>query len=261
MKRAVRTLVIQEVLVRRFTKMVYKRGRNGYGYAGGWRNRKKNYTGLQFGTQRGRRPFSYFKGIGGNKGGAVARAVKKEFDKRVEWKHHVVNLPNALCSAVGVATDLSAVPQGQTDVTRIGDALRATSISMKWGVEANPAGATAVPVRIIVFTWIPNTTPTLASILNTTGGLETLAPYNTDNAELFKILFDKSIVVAANAGSTRHLTTQFNNRIVIPQHLRNIKFVAAGTTGSNKIWHLRLSNVAANQPNLDAVMRLNYSDS
>ncbi len=241
--------------------MPYKRGRNGYGYAGGWRNRKKNYTGLQFGTQRGRRPFSYFKGIGRGRGGAVARAVKKEFDKRVEWKHHIVNLPNALCSQAGITTDLSAVPQNQTDTGRIGDALRATSISMKWGVEANPAGATAVPVRIIVFTWIPNTTPTMADILLTTGGLETLAPYNTDNAELYKIHYDRAVAVGANAGSSNHFTNQMNVKIVIPVHLRNIKYVAAGTTGSNKLWHLRLSSVSANQPNMDAVIRLNYSDS
>ncbi len=158
-------------------------------------------------------------------------------------------------------TDLTQVPQNQTDTGRIGDAIRTTSLDIKYGIEGNTAGAACQAVRTIVFAWVPNTNPAIGDILILTAGLETLSIYNTDNAKLFKILFDKTSVVMNDVASARKCTGQIQQKVRIPEKYRDTKFVAGGVVGSNKIWQLDVSAVGANAPTQDVITRLNYSDS
>ncbi len=242
-----------------FARASRKRGRNnGYGYAGAWRNTQTRRMNSNAGFRSAN---SLARSIGRGGGSSVARAVKREFDKRVEWKHFVTNQAAVTVTKVGAVVGSSGVAQGPKDTERIGDSLRATSMDIKWGVEGNAAGPQCQAVRCILVVWNTNVAPTIASVITIVAGIETMAIYNTDNAEQYKVLYDRTVVVSANVANSKKCTGQIRRKIRIPEHLRDMKFSAASTTGTHKLYWLQISNETTNPPSIDSTFRLNYSDS
>lgn len=220
---------------------------------------------FRFGTNRGRGPINRFRRntFGGGRGGSLAKAVKREFDKRVEWKKSVTENEDLDMKETGAVLNLSQPIQGLKDTERVGDAIRATSLGFKWQIKAATAGASCQGARVIIFTWKPNTTPVIGSILNPGGavGHEHQSEYNTDNALLYKIHFDKTVRVASDTGNSMHCVGG-QVKIRIPDDLRDIKFEEASAIGSNKKYMLRLSDITGGLwPQLSFSIKLNYSDS
>jgi len=91
----------------------------------------------------------------------------------------------------GILVTLNPVPQGDTDVTRAGDALTCVKLEIRYAVTRITFGSL---FRIIIFKDFQNTVTTpgelLASTLLTNSVLEN---YNWDNRKQFKILYDRVI--------------------------------------------------------------------
>lgn len=172
-----------------------------------------------------------------------------------EWKHHSVDLSGVSSTTLGV-TDITAIPQGDTDITRDGDQLFMGSISFfrRW-----TAGDDVNVGRFIIFQWFPATVPVGTDILNTNFGFAPVYHYDTDRAYQYKILFD-SITTVNNNFTGQNKETAIKRMKVRPKR-KKIQFIAGGTTGTNKIYVLTTSDsVIATHPSIDATFRVNYMD-
>jgi hypothetical protein len=191
---------------------------------------------------------------------ALQYQVRRTLNRLVEWKNkrHQITWSD-LTPQAGQITDITQVAQGQTDSTRIGDSLNAASIQLRGRVNYGTVGSGEGIFRLIVFQWFDTSTPVASEILNpgTVVGETTTDMYNTDMGNRFKIYMDKSYDVSANGGNP-HYRQLINKKIVIPQHLRRVKFNEATTTGSAKFWVLLCSENLNMSIRLD--FKLNYSD-
>lgn len=186
----------------------------------------------------------------------VRNIAQKVLNKNAEWKYHLV-FNNSGVSTSGAIIDLSAVSQGDTDTTRDGDSITASTLGYRYfwqnGDDTNAC-------RLIFFQWYPQTTPTVTDILLTTVGNGVQFMYHTDKADMYKILYDSTdtlSVYTASGGSV--LGSPNIGKIKIPK--RKIQFQAGTTTGSNKIYALVLSDSGAtSHPGPNLMTRLNYMD-
>lgn len=188
----------------------------------------------------------------------VKRIVKRQVMSMNEWKHHVLDVPGDAISTSGQVTDLSAVAQGDTDVTRDGDEINAHSISIRYSWTCPD---TTNVVRVIIFQWLPDSTPVIANILNPlTAGLETESHYNTDKADQFKILFDKTQVSYQAVSAQNHSPPYVRRKLRLRK--KKIKFNAGATDGSGKVYLLALTDSGVTtHPTLYFESRLNFMDS
>lgn len=200
-------------------------------------------------SRKARRPLSK------SQTSAVTTLVKKQVKKMSEWKH-LTTLSGVAVDTTGTVVDLSAVPQGDTDVSRDGDQLMASSISFRYHVTvADSYNIT----RVILFQWYPQTNPGVSDVLNVAAGLEVLSPYETDKASQFKILYDRSHTTNQPYSGGAFSTQVVSKKIRIPRS--KMQFVAASTTGSNKIYALYISDSAvATHPQMSSVYKLNFRD-
>jgi len=159
----------------------------------------------------------------------------------------------------GVAYDVS---QGATDSQRIGDSLMwAGSIDLKVQV-VNGQGATADiynNVRLVIFQWHPNSTPTAGSIFlnGPSAVVDVYSQYIHDNRQEFIILFDKTWRTTGNANAattpnTSVLTTGvLTYRIPLTKATKKVQFQAGGATATNRFYVLQISDSAlATHPTL-----------
>ena len=192
-------------------------------------------------------------------GASVQRIVKRELNRRVEWKHFVISDNARSITNTATIFSLTDVPQGSTDITRIGDKLNATTLDFRWSIQSAASGNTVQRCRLLVFQWNNDTDPTQTDIILVVAGLETKAPYNTDRSAMYKIMYDKTVTVGEPATGWQLSTGLFRRKIKIPN--KNVTYQAGSTTGQNKIWFLAISESSSNSPVLDLVSRLNFSDS
>lgn len=168
----------------------------------------------------------------------------------------------------GAITTISSVPQGDLDSTRDGDQLTIRSIELRWQASSSPGTGTSLQdsVRLILFQWFPATVPTAAQIIFT-GLAATLAPYNHDTRFQFKILYDKVVnVTKASATPIQNA----NSIISLPPVMitngmkRKIQYTSGSSTvASNMLYVLYCSDVAngaGNNPQVDFITKLNFSD-
>ena len=224
--------------------------RGSFGSRGGYR-RGRTVRGFRGGNTLYKR----FRGRSNN----VQRAVKRELNSRVEWKHLTLTSNAAAVPSAGAITELCLVPQGTLDVERVGDKINATSLDLRYTVTGSAAGATTQRHRIVMFQWNNDSAPVTADILILAASLETKAEYNTDRAGMYKIMFDRTVQVGIPANGWNLSSVPFRRKFKIPN--ADIKFQAGSTVGVNKIFILELSESASNAPVRDLVSRLNFSDS
>ncbi len=183
---------------------------------------------------------------------AVTTLAKKAIRSTSEFKHHSVQTSDT-ASTAGFIWDLSAVAAGTTDTTRIGDQLSATTLGFQYRIVS---GDTHNAVRVIYFQWYPNTVPVVANILNA-AAVE--AQYETDQATNYKILYDRTHTLNEYVSGVVVTTRQFRRKLRIPR--KNLKFLAASTTATNKVYSLYITDSAAVvHPSMIFSTRLNYTD-
>lgn len=183
----------------------------------------------------------------------IAKIAQAVVNRNVEWKRHDVSAVTSIDST-GAATCLSLVPQGDTDITRDGDHLRATSLRVNTVVYANTTAPTVV--RIIYLQWADDSTnspPTVAAVLETTSPYSVLSG---DYAARMKLLSDEMYVL--DGVSNKSMCTR--KKLVIPN--QQIQFAGGTTQHTQGIWRIVLSDIAsgASPPSFQCYTRLNYSD-
>lgn len=221
---------------------------------------KRTFSGMSFSTgyaakrtkasrprfTRGRRGKS-------NSRNYIARIAQQVVNRNVEWKYHDITASTTIDNAGAVAC-LSLVPQGDTDTTRDGDHLRATSLRVNYVLESN----TSTPgiCRIIFFQWADDTTnspPTVAAVMEAT------TPYSVvshDYASRMKILSDEMHVV----DNTSSKSIPQRMKLQIPH--QQIQFAGGTTQHTQGIWFLVLSDITpqGSPPTFKYFARLNFSD-
>lgn len=158
--------------------------------------------------------------------------------------------------ATGSVTHLSAVPQGDTDLTRDGDSL--TLISLQFKMAWLASGDTSNMCRCIIFQWYGNTTPVIGNVLPGSGAVgAVLEPYVHDGRKMFSVLYDKTLFV--NPVSIPG-NMAVRNIYKIPK--KKIFYFAGGTTTPiNGIYMIFLSDsTAISHPSVVYSAKLNFYD-
>lgn len=182
---------------------------------------------------------------------AVAKSV---IAKQSELKYFDTTVGPSIDDA-GYLSCLSLVPQGDTDTSRDGDQLYATSMQVKGYFSC---ADTTNQVRLIFFIWKPETSPTNDDILATTtkGSINYVnAPYHHDGRGSFTVLSDRCYSLALGTTSAKK---QFSHNIKLNKKL---KYNAGTTAGYNQIWFMVLSDSAAvSHPSVNMTSRLRFRD-
>lgn len=188
-------------------------------------------------------------------------AEKKHRDTFANWFNNNSNR----VAHTGTIISLSDIPQDATDTGRVGDKVTMTSLEIKysfWSAAANPAATPPeLPksnyiLRVIIFIWKDDTTPTLGMILNDDAGATSLeqtvlAPLNHDLKVKRKIIMDETYnanVAISDLGqilSSFKPTQQYRRVFDLTKMrggLNTINFTPTANEGINKIWMLMVSN-------------------
>lgn len=185
--------------------------------------------------------------------------VKKVMNLQLEKKHFTVSSGGfQTVSDTGTVTSISNVTQADTDTGRDGDQLYIRSLELQWQCDVIDTYNT---MRIIIFQWYQNdstSTPAVGDILQTLSNSSgVISPYNHDQRFNYRILYDK--VVTLTQGNTdasyvyKSMITKFPKR--------KMQFNAADTTGTNKLYILKISDSSAtSHPQVRNITKLNFSD-
>jgi len=166
------------------------------------------------------------------------------------------NYNNTTASSAGTVSDITAVPQGNTDVTRSGDMISLHSVEWTVNFGLAAAGDNTNICRWIVFQWHGDTAvdvPALGSILNFT--TYPISAFAHDNVQKFHVLVDEIIDLSLQGPAS------ITRRGVITRFNRACRFLGGGTTGTNHIFFAYLSDSGAiPHPNIIFYTRTNYYD-
>lgn len=189
---------------------------------------------------------------------------KKSFDSMV--------LNAGAISTAATITDLTPIPQGDTDGSRDGDQLMLKSIQFRLMILAGPVIYTSSPfvitVRHIIIQWFPPTTPTLANVLDTTTLLAIYAPYEHASSQKMRVLYDRvhhlipqtidanPLVLYLNAPDK---STVYQRKLItkIPRRLQ--QYDSGATTGTSKLYNIIFASNAT--PAIGTLgVRVNFTD-
>lgn len=167
---------------------------------------------------------------------------------------------------------VTTIPQGDTDITRDGDSLIPTSFEISWvwtGFQsADPALAYDL-CRIIVFRWHPDDNvdaPTAAKILAQVNGFAPYSPYEHDQRRKFTVLMDRRervMQMLSTAGIEQPTTgsqTVFHHKRLRLKKVP-IRYNGAGTTGSQNLYVMMVSDEQTDGPTGSYYCRVNFTDS
>lgn len=155
----------------------------------------------------------------------------------------------------GSISDITAIDQGTTDSTRIGDTVRLESFDFHiWAV----VGAVNALCRVITFQWANDSIPTVGDVLISTGGsaVTPMSTYNRDDSIKRRILTDD--MFSLNPLYQQNYVRKYEN-LKLP--LKEVQFSGATTDGYNKVWVLLISSTSSSNPNLGYYTKLKYTDS
>lgn len=200
-------------------------------------------------TSRSRRPLSSRQAV------AVKNLALKTIKSTSEWKHFTTSSTTSADTS-GAIVDFCQVPVGDTDITRDGDMIRASSMTIR-GILSNGDDYNAI--RVIFFQWHTSlAVPTTTNILNIVAGYEIQSPYEVDQGGEYKILYDKTFnIFSRYSGQTMYRTFKTKLRLPRPK----IQFRGSGLNAENKVYMLLLSDSNATvHPSLSLVTKLNFMD-
>lgn len=170
--------------------------------------------------------------------------VKKIATGPMERKRWPVYKEAMTISSTHFVDDLMAVPQGDTEQSRDGDAIKITQCRIKGHIIGTDASNI---IRMTVIRWKPNTIPTAADIYDDTtiganGAMFSAFKHTTRDS--FVVLADKYIKVE---GATYGNIQKMFNIYIKPQP--KTTFNGALTTGQNKLYIIWSSDsIVANHP-------------
>lgn len=163
--------------------------------------------------------------------------------------------------------DLTAIAQGTTDTTRIGDEIKLHNIKMNFLVKGNTSANSYNFLRVILFVWKLDTSlsgnPNLTNVLSPAlvGGVSAPASqYLHDNREDYQILWDKTYKVDSTLDNTTQSIVHIQKFRDL-DHLKGIQYILAGTTAINKVYIGFISDGLVTIPSITGSTRITYTDS
>lgn len=247
--------------------MSYNNGRRSNGNRG---NRNRKYTGSK--TERMYKPVPRIS--------TLNRKIKK-IENDIELKY-VDTVFNDTVDTGGDLVLLNSLATGTTQLTRIGSEINATSVQFRLSCVTNDANTDGPNfIRVILF-WdrqANGVAPVLfadpisaspALLNNATITTIVNTPYQYENSERFRVLYDKvytlnpriaQTVVAGAITETYPVGLYIKKKIKLN---RKIKYDAAalgiGSINTNSLYMAFVSSEAANAPTVDAGFRLYFKD-
>lgn len=206
----------------------------------------------------------YKKNYKGRKGRKVAtvqkvrKIVKSIVAHNTELKYFDTAAANSVDYA-GSFYDLTALAQGDTDVTRDGDKLTLRKLKAKLSISL---GDTTNLFRIVYFRWKQNNisvTPTQSYFSNPyTNNINcTYAPQNWDTHDNFQILYDRTFTLNTYTHPQRLITVNLKL-----SKLPKVAYDAGSTSGNNHIYlYLVSDSAAAVHPTVNMINRISFVDS
>lgn len=168
---------------------------------------------------------------------AMINSVVKSRDL-LEWNYWCTSTNQSNVNFTGTTYPLSDIPQGDSDSTRGGDSLSLVSLEVNLAFYAS---SQINVCRVFIYQWFPALTagspPAVNQLLYTTGSaLAPMSPYNVDNHQQYKILFDRSVAVSTAEGAR---LVNFKTKI-FPK--KSIQYSNATTNGSSKLFLVTISD-------------------
>ena len=155
---------------------------------------------------------------------AVRKIAKRAIATNEESKHFSTVLALVQPTVTGVVSTVSAVPQGVTDITRVGDSLSCVSLEMRGQITA-ATGTDAL--RLIVFYYKPNfgvNPPVISDILEGTPYVNSSYDHDEQFGKTYTVLLDRTFTSSLVA---EDLDT-FAFKLALKGH--KIQYVAGSTT-------------------------------
>lgn len=161
---------------------------------------------------------------------------------------------------------ISAVPQGNTDITRNGDRLKMYKVYFRGDVtnfSADPYNR----IRLIMFQWFPATLPTSGSILlpGLSGVVDWASHYAHDTRQEYRILYDRTYKMVGNASAATTPNTvasvvQFKGIVRVPR--KQLQYQAGTTVGTNQVYLMVFSDsTAIPNPGFNICYKCTFTDS
>lgn len=193
---------------------------------------------------------------------ATKAYVQKVLHKDIETKYWDQGSAGQSFTFNAVINDISAVPQGTTDTSRIGDQFEIRGIHLRYEYFMVAANDFTNVCRMIIFQYMQSDqsagTPVPAEVLQTLGVADApMSPYMNDERPVIKVLYDKTHCISSNGPAV--VVAKKNVNIKFAR--KKVQYTAAGTTGTNKIFMLLVSDSnSANLPTARWRTRLLFDD-
>jgi hypothetical protein len=186
----------------------------------------------------------------------VKQIVKSLLKEVQELKIFVTQGTSVATDYTGAVYDMSAVTQGDTDVSRDGDRIQIAELSFKWTAVVGDAYNL---VRCILFQWIPDSavgTPPVTNVIQTNGSINAPLSYRSiDFVKDVYVLYDKTVYV-----QTYH-PVEVNSVVLRKFHDKQMQFTGA-TSRTNGLFLLLISDSsAATHPAVNYYCTLRFTDS
>lgn len=192
--------------------------------------------------------------------------IRHMIDKAVaavqEPKYLLASGTNAFGSVTYTYSSLTDVPQGNTDVTRIGDFIQPRHIHLTINIVRNPATANVGEVlRIVVFQFLPQFSlqPPTSNVLwkndPSTGNITPFSEWIKDASSSIRILYDSihhpRVNVMTGLTATTEGYKELSFHVSLDRAIKHIQYVNGSTTdATNKIFIGTCSNTNTTPPSL-----------
>lgn len=200
------------------------------------------------------------------------RDVKKLISVTQELKYFINNQAGTSVTTTPIVTDLSLIPQGNTDQERTADRLMLCGNLEFHGHAVVAGGATGDiydTFRIILFQWHPNSVPISSSLLvnGPSGVIDVYSHYSHDNRQEFKIIYDTLFDVVGNGLSASNtyapnMLRSWSLHIPLTKISKQLQYVGGTTVGTNHIYMLQVTDSSATtHPTTIWSLKLFFKDS
>lgn len=178
-------------------------------------------------------------------------------------KYFDINVSGSMLATVSYNL-LSSIPQGSAQSQRVGDTLWIKGVSFRYEIATANSDIFNL-VRVIIFSWIPNTssiTPGSTSILESPLTQVVQSFYNYEGRQDFCVFYDSIMAMTGTAsaptiGSLRHV----EQHIAFSGKGYELQYNPGATTGTRQIYTLVMSDSAVSpNPAIDLWARLYYTD-
>jgi len=191
--------------------------------------------------------------------------VKRILGVQRELKYLDTGTNDYPISTTPVIFQLCSVAQGDTDTTRDGDRIYLKKMYIRGLLDVSDE--TNI-VRLIFFQWKPNSAATATNILapGPSGSIDVNSHYQHDNRQMYKILWDKTMLIAGPGTTPETPITPINQKrfqLILNRGLnRQMQFSAGTTTSTNQIYYIAVSDSSViAHPTLTMMTRLMFTDS